>query len=74
MQLLRKTPFARKLGINPRTVDRKIDVNGPYYDPDFPKPVQIGPNAVGFVDEEGDKYIRLLCERRNGVEAKTEDG
>lgn len=74
MQILRKAGLARKLNISSRTVDRKTDVRGPYYDPDFPQPIQIGPNSVGFIVEEADIYIRRLCDLRDGIQAKTLEG
>ncbi len=73
MQILRKAGLARKFNISSRTVDRKTDVRGPYYDPNFPQPVQIGPNSVGFIVEEADIYIRRLCDRRDGIQAAIRD-
>ena len=65
MIVLRFSEVARRLGCSGRTVDRKLEEGGPYYDPDFPRPVQTGENSKRIPEHELDDYIRLLMARRD---------
>jgi prophage regulatory protein len=48
-----------RLNVSPATGWRRVR-----NDPDFPRPVKLGPNSTGFLRHEVDAYIRTLAERR----------
>jgi prophage regulatory protein len=51
MKILRKPGLVAKIGQSYPTIWRKIG------DGDFPQPVQLGPNSVGWIEEEVDEWI-----------------
>jgi predicted DNA-binding transcriptional regulator AlpA len=57
-RLLRRRKAAERLGVCERTLDRESQRN-----PDFPKPIKIGP-LVCFVESEIDAYVEKLIAAR----------
>lgn len=47
-----KKTMCKKLNVSPTTLWRMIQRG------EFPKPIQISPRRVGWIEEEGDTYIK----------------
>lgn len=60
MQILRKKAAAARVGYHPVHMMRKAT------DPrdDFPSPIPLGPNSIGFLEEEIDAWIKSRVARR----------
>jgi predicted DNA-binding transcriptional regulator AlpA len=52
MNILRPNHLAKKLGMSPATLWRRVK-----QDPDFPQPVRLSSGMTGFVEAESDAYI-----------------
>jgi prophage regulatory protein len=52
MKILRKPAVVAKTGQSYPTLYRKMQTG------DFPQPVQLGPNSVGWIEEEIDSWIK----------------
>jgi prophage regulatory protein len=57
MKILRKPALLAKTGLSYPTLYRRIQ------DGTFPQPVELGPNSVGWIEEEIDAWIKS---RRRG--------
>lgn len=55
--LLRAAQVCSKLKISRTTLYAKLDKNSKYFDPDFPKQIQLGPSSVGWVEQQIDQWI-----------------
>jgi prophage regulatory protein len=53
------------LGISRSGIYERMDPNSKYFDPDFPKPVQLGRSTIRFVVFEINEYIMKKIEDRN---------
>lgn len=69
MKLLRRKEAASRVGFHPVHVMRKANDPGD----DFPRPVRIGPNAVAFVEDEIEAWIKRRVAER-GDQVDSEDG
>ncbi|MGP5325214.1 AlpA family phage regulatory protein [Vreelandella titanicae] len=58
--ILRMKHMLTKLGISRSSIYEKINPKSPRYDPSFPKPIKLGPAAIGWVEEEVDQWVRAL--------------
>jgi prophage regulatory protein len=54
MKILRKPQLLNKVPLSYPTIWRRIQAGT------FPKPVQLGPNSVGWIEEEIDAWIADL--------------
>ena len=52
MKILRKPALLAKTGLSYPTLYRRIQ------DGTFPQPVELGPNSVGWIEEEVDAWIK----------------
>ena len=59
MKFIRKLEVARRVGWHPVHLMRKA--NGI----DFPRPVKIGPNSIGFVEEEVESWMKARIAARD---------
>lgn len=50
-RILRMAEVQKLVGLHKSTIYRLIDAN------EFPKPIKLGPNSVGWLREEIDKWI-----------------
>ena len=66
MRFIRKLPTAERVGYHPVHVMRKA--NDP--NDDFPAAVKIGPNAIGFVEEEIEDWMQRRIDERPVSAAK----
>tara|TARA_R110001592_G_scaffold15313_1_gene66935 strand:+ start:2472 stop:2717 length:246 start_codon:yes stop_codon:yes gene_type:complete len=62
-QILRLPEVKSKSGLSSSSIYAKMDPKGPSHDPFFPKPVQLGGRAVGWIESEIDAWIDLCIER-----------
>ncbi|MBT2866320.1 AlpA family phage regulatory protein [Chromobacterium violaceum] len=60
--ILRCKEVVSRLKLSRSTVYDKLDPNSPRYDPRFPKPIRLGPKAVGWLEHELETYLRE-CQR-----------
>lgn len=66
MKLLRPKEVIEKLGISKSTFyDWQNKKSKSRYKPDFPKPVNLGINSVGYLESEIDEFIVKLLEQRD---------
>ena len=64
MNILRYADAARKCGVSRMTVYRWA-TQPEYADMDFPKPVPLGANSVGFVEAEVDDWLEARAAERD---------
>ena len=64
MNIIRKKPTAKKVGFHPSHIMRLARANR------FPAPVRLGPNAVGFIEQEVDQWIAERARERDEAKAK----
>lgn len=57
LTLLRAVQVCSKLKISKTTLYAKLDKSSKYYDPKFPKQIQLGPGSVGWVEHQVDQWI-----------------
>ena len=65
MNILRYKAAAQKCGVAPITI-RRWATEPEYADKNFPKPISLGENSVGFVEEEIDAFLAGLAAKRDG--------
>ncbi|MDG2938927.1 AlpA family phage regulatory protein [Bisgaard Taxon 10/6] len=66
MRILRPKEVISKLGISKSTFyDWQNEKSKNRYKPDFPKPINLGVNSVGYLESEIDEFITKMLEQRN---------
>ena len=63
MKIIRRKPAAKKVGVEPITVDRWSH-DPKYAHLNFPKPIPLGDNSVGYVEEEIDEWLAARAAAR----------
>ena len=63
--IVRRKAGAKRCGISDQTARRKGDPNSKYYDPTWPKLLELGPNSVGYVEEELNEWIAARIAERD---------
>jgi predicted DNA-binding transcriptional regulator AlpA len=71
MKILRKKTTADRYGVSTRTIDR-WSTDPKYADMNFPKPVPLGENSVGFLEHEIDADIECRAALRGGADKRSE--
>ncbi len=73
-RFLRKLVAAERVGWHPEHM-MKVATDSAYADLKFPKPVRLGKNSVGFVEEEIDAWIKARITERDehGFQPKAVD-
>jgi prophage regulatory protein len=56
-RLLRRKDVEVAIGLSRSMIYLKLDPNSKQYDPDFPKPVQLGVKSVGWYSDEIQNWI-----------------
>ena len=64
MQIIRKKDTAAKVGVSGMTVTR-WSTDPRYAELGFPKPVPLGDNSIGFIEEEVDAWIERRAALRD---------
>ena len=57
IRLIRMKDLTAKLGISRSKIYEMLNPNSPRYDPTFPKPINIGKHAVGWIEQRIDEWI-----------------
>lgn len=58
-RLLRNKEVQIYIGISRTAIYNKLKEKSPYYDPEFPKPIQIGAKSIVWIEEEIEDYIQF---------------
>lgn len=66
MELLRRIELEKKTGLSRSAIYAKMDATSKTYDPDFPRPIQLGGRAVAWVVAEVDLWIRVRITAARG--------
>ena len=64
MNVLRPKAMARKCGVTPITVHRWT-TDPKYAQMGFPKPIPLGENSVGYIEEEADEWLSARAAERD---------
>ncbi len=56
-QILRRSDVEVITGLSKSTIYAKMDSKSPYFDPDWPKRVNLGPRSVGWYRHEVIKWV-----------------
>lgn len=66
LRILRRKQLESKLGVGRSAIYARIDPKSPYYDPTFPKPIDLGSGMknppVGWVESEVDAWLSSRIE------------
>ncbi len=68
MKILRRKELEQRTGLARSTIYSKLKRNPKRptdYDPSFPRPVSIGPKAVGWLEHEVDAWLASQAQKRN---------
>ena len=66
MNILRYPDAARKCGVSRMTLYRWA-TQPEYADKNFPKPIPLGDNSVGFVEEEIESWLSAQAAKRDSA-------
>ena len=58
MRIVRIKELQRKIGLSRSSIYEKMNEKSCSYDPEFPKPVKIGINAIGWIEDSVDAWIQ----------------
>ncbi len=58
-RLLRNKEVQKYIGISRTAIYNKLKEKSPYYDPEFPKPIQIGAKSIVWIEKEIEDYIQF---------------
>ena len=62
-QIIRLKKLKDKIGLSRTAIYEKLNPKSPYYDPRFPRSIQIGPRARGFIESEVDTWLQHRIEQ-----------
>ncbi len=66
MNILRPKATAVKCGVAPITIHRWAS-DPKYAHMDFPKPIRLGDNSVGYIEEEVDAFLAEQAAKRDSA-------
>lgn len=58
-RLLKNKEVQKWIGISRTAIYNKLKEKSPYYDPEFPKPIQISAKSIAWIEEEIEDYIQF---------------
>ena len=64
--ILRRKQLEARIGLSRSTIYAKLNPNPSRpgdYDPTFPKPISLGPKAVGWIEAEVDAWLAAQVEK-----------
>lgn len=64
LKILRMRDLVSVIGISKSGIYGRLDSHSPQYDETFPKPVQLGGRAVGFVEAEVQAWLKTRMDAR----------
>ncbi|WP_373924607.1 helix-turn-helix transcriptional regulator [Duganella sp. BK701] len=56
--MLRCKQLMARLSLSRSTIYDKLSKSSPRFDPSFPRPINLGPHAVGWVEAEVDAWLQ----------------
>jgi prophage regulatory protein len=56
-KILRCKQVMERLSLSRSTIYDKLSPNSTRFDPSFPRPITLGPNAVGWIEAEVDAWV-----------------
>jgi prophage regulatory protein len=56
-RILRLKQLSERIGLGRSTIYDRMDTQSPRYDATFPKPIKLGPAAIGWIDSEITTWI-----------------
>lgn len=56
-KILRLKQLTERIGLGRSTIYDRMDAQSPRYDATFPKPIKLGPAAIGWIDSEITAWI-----------------
>ncbi len=62
--VLRMSQLTRRVGLSRSGIYDKLDPKSPRHDSPFPRPISLGPRAVGFLESEIDSWIEARSAER----------
>jgi prophage regulatory protein len=63
--ILRRPQLEERCGLKRTTIYDRNNPKSPSYDPTFPKPVDLGGGAVGWIESEVEAWLAARVEQRN---------
>lgn len=57
--ILRRKQVEARTGLSRSTIYDKVNSRSPRYDPSFPKQIQLGKDAVGWIEAEVDAWLSM---------------
>jgi prophage regulatory protein len=65
-RILRRKQVQEYLGLARSTIYAKLDTDGPYYDPTFPKPFKLGNGArmIGWLESDVEAWVQQCANQR----------
>lgn len=67
LRILRLGRLCEKIGLGRSAIYDRLDPASPRHDPSFPKPVNLGSRAVGFIESEVDAWLAAQIEKSRRV-------
>jgi len=69
LKLIKRQDVEALTTLSRSTIYSRLDTKSPYYDPEFPLPIQLSPYSVAWVEQEVIDYVAHLIEesRREGT-------
>ncbi|RZT04566.1 transcriptional regulator, AlpA family [Duganella sp. CF402] len=58
LKMLRCKQLMARLSLSRSTIYDKLSKSSPRFDPSFPRPINLGPHAVGWVEAEVDAWLQ----------------
>jgi prophage regulatory protein len=66
-RIIRRREVEARVGLSRSTIYSKLRGNRPgEIDPSFPKPIKIGPKAVGWIESEVEAWLAEQAAKRQG--------
>ena len=62
LRILRRVQLEEKIGLGRSAIYERMDSESPYFDPDFPKPINLGSGKnppVGWIEKDIDDWLNL---------------
>lgn len=67
VSILRRRSVESRLGLSRSTIYDKLNPKSPRFDPTFPKPIQLGGYAVGWLEHEVAEWLHRQIEVSRGA-------
>lgn len=67
LSILRRRQVEARIALSRSCIYDKLSKKSPRFDPSFPRPVQLGPNAVGWIESEIDAWLQTRLQFSRNV-------